>query len=187
MCDILRLKLSFEITNESSNIWFTLTFKNDERVITKAVEMHRGLVEYMKQNSPDGDFETQCYFQPFPSVIGTRGPPKGGNILGIDKLEDNAIVLLGSLAVNGADQEAVGRKKVLEWKADLEEYSRSVGAFVAYRYSNYADASQDVLGSYGQQNVRKMLMVSQKYDPSGVFQTRMPGGFKLPLRPEDLQ
>lgn len=109
------------MTNVSSNIWFTLTFKNDERVIRKAVEMHRGLVEYMKQNSPDGDFETQCYFQPFPSVIGTRGVPKGGNILGIDKLEDNAMVLLGSLAVNGADQEAVGRKKVLEWKADLEE------------------------------------------------------------------
>ena len=172
--------------NVTSNIWFTLTFKNDERVIRKAVEMHRGLVEYMKQNSPDGNFETQAYFQPLPSIIGTRGAAKGGNILGIDKLEDNAIVLLGSLAVDGADQEAVGRKKVLEWKDALEEYSRSVGAFVAYRYSNYADASQDVLGSYGQENVQKMLTVSEKYDPSGIFQRRMPGGFKLPLRPQAL-
>lgn len=175
------------ITDVSSNIWFTLTFKNDERVIRKAVEMHRGLVEYMKQNSPDGHFETQCYFQPFPSVIGTRGPAKGGNILGIDKLKDNAVVLPGSLAVDGADQEAMGRKKMYEWKDALEEYSKSVGAFVAYRYSNYADASQDALGSHGEENVQKMLAVSQKYDPSGVFQGRMPGGFKLPLRPEGLQ
>lgn len=175
------------ITNVYSNIWFTLTFKNDERVIRKAVEMHRELVEYMKQISPDGNFETQCYFQPFPSVIGTRGAAKGGNILGIDKLEDNAIVLLGSLAVVGAEQEDIGRKKVLEWKSALEEYSTSVGAFVAYRYSNYADASQDVLGSYGEENVERMLAVSEKYDPSGIFQTRMPGGFKLPSRPEASQ
>ena len=45
---------------------------------------------------------------------------------------------------------------------------------------NYADASQDVLGSYGEVNVRKMLAVLRKYDPEGIFQKRVPGGFKLP-------
>lgn len=162
------------------NIWFTLTFKNDERVIAKAVDLHREFVEDVKQFSVEGDFETQCYFQPLPSVIGRIGAEKGGNIVGIEDLEDNAIVLLGSLAVNTIDEEALGRQKMLAWKDEVEDYSKTVGAFVDYRYSNYADASQDVLASYGAESLQKMLAVSAKYDPSGVFQQRVPGGFKLP-------
>lgn len=161
-------------------MWFTLTFKNDERVIRKAVSLHRVLVEAMKRDSSDGDFETLCYFQPLPSIVGQRGTEKDGNILGVDGLEDNAIVWLGSLAVNGFDQELMGRNKMLEWKDAVEQYSRSIGAFVSYRYMNYADASQNVLASYGEENVRKMLKVSRKYDPEGIFQKRVPGGFKLP-------
>lgn len=163
-----------------SNIWFTLTFKNDERVIRKAVELHRQLVQEMKRDSSDGDFETQCYFQPLPSIVGQRGVEKGGNILGIDRIKDNAQVLLASLAVNGVDQEAMGRQKMLAWRRAMERYSEDVGASVEYRYINYADASQDVLSSYGEENVRTMLAVSRKYDPKGVFQARAPGGFKLP-------
>ncbi|KAK4501903.1 hypothetical protein PRZ48_007712 [Zasmidium cellare] len=162
------------------NIWFTVTFKNDERVIRKAVDLHRRLVEDMKRDSSDGDFETQAYFQPLPSIVGQRGAEKGSNILGIDKLKENAIVLLGSLAVNGIDQEALGRQKMLAWRRALEKYSEDVGAAVGYRYMNYADASQDVLASYGEENLKMMLKVSQKYDPEGVFQTRAPGGYKLP-------
>lgn len=97
------------------------------------------------------------------------GAQKGGNILGVDQLTDNAIVLQGSLAVNGKDQERMGRKKLLAWRDALENYSREMGAFVAYRYSNYADASQDVLASYGQASVQKMRNVSVKYDPHGIF------------------
>lgn len=157
-----------------------MTFKNDERVIRKAVDLHRKLVEDMKRDSSDGDFETQAYFQPLPSIVGQRGAEKGANILGIDKLKDNAIVLLGSLAVNGIDQEAMGRQKLLAWRRALENYSDDVGAAVDYRYMNYADASQDVLASYGEDNLRTMLEVSRKYDPEWVFQTRAPGGYKLP-------
>lgn len=133
----------------------------------------------MKKDSRDGDFETQCYFQPLPAIVGQRGVEKGGNVLGIDSIKDNAIVLLGSLAVNGVDQEAIGRRKMLSWRRDMEKYSKAVGALIDYRYMNYADASQDVLSSYGEESVRAMINVSQKYDSQRVFQTRAPGGFKL--------
>lgn len=178
--EVFSLFLKYRRAHLISNIWFTLTFKNDERVIGKAVNLHRKLVVDMKRDSSDGDFETQCYFQPLPSIVGQRSVERGGNILGVDKLKDNAIVLLGSLAVNGADQEAIGRQKILEWKEAVEQYSKSIGAFIDYRYMNYADASQDVLASYGDENVQKMHAVSSKYDPEGIFQKRVPGGFKLP-------
>lgn len=63
------------------NIWFSVTFKNDDRVLNKAIELHHRLVEEMKADSPDGDFGTQCFFQPLPSVIGKHGVERGGNLL----------------------------------------------------------------------------------------------------------
>lgn len=134
----------------------------------------------MKADSSDGDFETQCFFQPLPSIVGKHGAERGGNLLGIDRHQDNAVILLGSLAVNGQLQEAIGREKMLAWKREVEEYSRSIEAQVEYYYMNYADGTQDVLGSYGEESVQMALEVARKYDPTGVFQRRVVGGFKLP-------
>ncbi|KAI1488667.1 FAD-binding domain-containing protein [Biscogniauxia mediterranea] len=162
------------------NIWFTLTFKNDEETLARAVDLHGRLVEEMKTESSDGDFETQCFFQPLPAIVGRHGQERGGNILGISEKEGNAVILLGSLGVNGLGQEALGRKKMLAWKDELEQYTKGVGTYIPYRYMNYADGSQDVISSYGEQSVLKMQAVSRKYDPDGIFQTRVPGGFKIP-------
>ncbi|KAI0532201.1 FAD-binding domain-containing protein [Xylaria digitata] len=162
------------------NIWFTITFKNDEKTLAKAVELHGKLVDEMKAESSDGDFETQCFFQPLPAVVGKHGRERGGNMFGVDKLEENAVILLGSLAVNGLDQEALGREKMLAWKDDLERYTMETDTYVPYRYLNYADGSQDVVASYGTENVLTMMAVSRAYDPDGFFQRRVPGGFKIP-------
>ena len=46
-------------------------------------------------------------------------------------------------------------------------------------YLNYANDDQDPIGSYGSANVAKLQAASKKYDPTGLFQTNVPGGFKL--------
>lgn len=48
-----------------------------------------------------------------------------------------------------------------------------------WEYINYADETQDLLGSYGADNVRRLRDVSEGYDPEQVFQTLCRGGFKL--------
>lgn len=50
---------------------------------------------------------------------------------------------------------------------------------MGFRYLNYSDISQDPLSTYGEDNFKRMREVAMKYDPTGVFQTRVPGGFKL--------
>jgi hypothetical protein len=40
-------------------------------------------------------------------------------------------------------------------------------------------AVQDPLSSYGPDNVAKIRAAAKKYDPKQVFQTRVPGGFKI--------
>lgn len=134
----------------------------------------------MLRDSVNLDFETQAYFQPLPIIMAQRAAEKGGNTLGLDRIGNNSVILLASLAVNGVDQEALGRQKMYAWLRALEQYTEATGTMVEYKYMNYADATQDVLKSYGRENVKRMQRVSSKYDPEGVFQTRAPGGFKLP-------
>ena len=65
------------------------------------------------------------------------------------------------------------------WVGQMEKEMTSIGAHNAFTYLNYAASSQDPLASYGDANVRFLKHVAKKYDPHGVFQTLMPGGFKI--------
>lgn len=38
---------------------------------------------------------------------------------------------------------------------------------------------QNPLRSFGQENVAKMAAAAAKHDPDGIFQIRVPGGFKI--------
>lgn len=60
-----------------------------------------------------------------------------------------------------------------------ENILRSKGLYLPFKYLNYADLSQDPIGSYGPPNEARLQAVSKKYDPNGLFQTGVPGGFKL--------
>lgn len=61
------------------------------------------------------------------------------------------------------------------YSARAKDGIRSVG----FRYLNYSDISQDPLSTYGEENVTQMREVAVKHDPTGVFQNRVPGGFKI--------
>lgn len=53
------------------------------------------------------------------------------------------------------------------------------GYLVDFVYLNYADVSQGVYSSWGADSVAQLQVVSNKYDPDGVFQTMVPGGYKV--------
>lgn len=50
-----------------------------------------------------------------------------------------------------------------------------------YSMMNYSDHNQQVLASYGEENVKRLQAVQKRYDPSLVFQRLVTGGQKLPL------
>ncbi len=52
------------------------------------------------------------------------------------------------------------------------------GTFSPFVYINYAAPSQDPLCGYGEESVQFLKDTASKYDPEGVFQRLMPGGFK---------
>lgn len=60
---------------------------------------------------------------------------------------------------------------------DIDEAARIEGLQTGYIYLNYAHAGQNV---FGEGDRKKWLQdVSRKYDPEGIFQRCVPGGFKL--------
>lgn len=149
-------------------------------MIRANVDAHRRLVQEIERECSGCDFETQAFWQPLPSVVARHGVERGGNALGLEGRENNALILLASVAVRDEEFYEMAREKILNWKKFAEDHGRLVGGLLPYLYMNYADGSQDVLASYGDASVAKLRKVAAKYDPEGVFHTREPGGFKLP-------
>lgn len=59
----------------------------------------------------------------------------------------------------------------------IDSEARAFGMDTGYIYLNYAHAGQNVFGE-GQRKER-LREISKKYDPEGIFQRAVPGGFKL--------
>lgn len=133
----------------------------------------------MAAQSPDGDFITQAMFQSIPTVFSQHSVEKGGNVLGLDRETENVVMLLFTLAVKGLDQEAVAKEQVRLFADAMVAYAESLDSLVEWQYINYSYDWQDPLGSYGAENIAKIKAAASKFDPTGVFQTRAPGGFKI--------
>ena len=138
------------------------------------------LVEELKAFIPDGDFITQCLFQPLPALFGQRCAEAGGNVMGVERQKDNGVLFLAVVMAKTPKQEAFARPKVQKWIQDVADFAATIeGGNLDWTYLNYADRSQAVLQSYGADNVRKMKEAAAKYDPEQVFQKLCPGGFKI--------
>lgn len=100
-------------------------------------------------------------------------------MLGVDQIHDNAIVLVSDIQVEIWELSQAIAPRFKAGMAEIEAYAESLGAGIEFRYSNYCDGSQNPFSTYGEESIKHMREVSRKYDPQGVFQSRVPGGFKI--------
>ncbi|KAI0600388.1 FAD binding domain-containing protein [Biscogniauxia sp. FL1348] len=157
----------------------TLTFRNDLEMARRCVSVFESYVDMLKQSIGAENFFTAMFLQPIPSYIGAIGHQRGGNMLGLDNIKDNALLWTTGTSTNTADTHAVAQAGLNVMTAQLKEISKSTATDLDFLYLNYADASQDILGNYGLKNIQHMRDVAARYDPAGVFQKRVPGGFKI--------
>ena len=78
-----------------------------------------------------------------------------------------------------AKDDALFRKIGQTSTNQINHYAQSINKANEYIYLDYADQTQNPLRGYGAANLRKLREVARKYDPQAVFQTLVPGGFKL--------
>jgi hypothetical protein len=93
-------------------------------------------------------------------------------------LTSTKVILISALWNNTASNNLV-EQTAQKLTNDINGIAKGMGLLKDFVYLNYADPSQDPIGSYGRDNVRQLKQTSKKYDPRGIFQNRVPGGFKL--------
>ena len=91
------------------------------------------------------------------------------------------VILISPLWPDSASNDAV-TKTARGLGSKINSLAQSMGLLHAFQYLNYANPSQNPIANYGSANVAKLEAVSRKYDPKGVFQKQVPGGFKLPRK-----
>lgn len=163
----------------NSQVWFSLTFKNNAAVIKRATELHDDLVTELKTLLSNGNFSTQCLFQPIPTLFAEHSVRRGGNVLGLDQVKENALLWLLVGSTQTAAESVIIRKRMTALKDVLEEFARSEDLIVDWQYLNYVDETQHPLESYGKNNVDFVREVAEKYDPEGVFQEKVVSGWKI--------
>lgn len=62
---------------------------------------------------------------------------------------------------------------------NVQELAREKGLLLGFLCMSFASSSQDVLRSYGADNVKRIQDAAAKYDPEGVFQKFQNDGFLL--------
>lgn len=103
----------------------------------------------------------------------------GGNPLGLDPSSGPLMLALISIRWSNATDDA----RIQAFSERVQKKSlaaaKAAGKESSYLYMNYGNKVQDVVAGYGAQNKAKLLSISKKYDPSGVFEKLQPGYFKL--------
>ena len=177
MADMVREIVDVQAKDHRQNYW-NHTFKFDPDFVEWLVDMYFTEFEpyYGKYESKQASV---MVFQFYTKESIQHMRREGGNCLPLKEDEAPYVnVLVPTAWQDEKDDELVlGIVRHIMDKA-IEEGKRR-GLFVDFMYMNYGSLYQDVLRGYGNENYARLKEVAAKYDPERVFQTLMPGYFKL--------
>ncbi|KAM5372615.1 hypothetical protein ACJZ2D_007389 [Fusarium nematophilum] len=102
-----------------------------------------------------------------------------GNLYGLEGPElPLTNILLTNVWENESDDEE-GVAILRNLGNEIESLARRQGSSIPFKYMNYSNQEQDVIGGLKKKHRLFLRDVASKYDPEGVFQELQPGGFKL--------
>ncbi|KAJ5546162.1 hypothetical protein N7494_003747 [Penicillium frequentans] len=103
---------------------------------------------------------------------------RGGNALGLDS---SKVYLCYAEVVEwiGSAYDDIVASWVEETTYAINNATQKAGLYDAFNYMGDSAGFQTMFTGYGEGNHQKLIKIAQKYDPHGVFQTLMPGGFKV--------
>jgi FAD/FMN-containing dehydrogenase len=116
--------------------------------------------------------------QPIPVSTIKAGKAHGGNALGLSEEPQVWVQYLMAWWHEEDDNKAYTLSKAIMDRVD--QAADKVNDSLDYVFMNDASKDQNVLASYGQDNLALMKKVQLKYDPTKAFQKLVKGGFKLP-------
>ena len=127
------------LTDVVSNLYATLTMNNSVTVLNEVARIMKSEIEYYKN---DSFLEyASILLQPLPRVFTERSIEFGGNVLGLDRYEDDNIIYQLDLAWNGTQFDAKARSLADKVMGDVTTYLESVNALKDFQYINCKRAS----------------------------------------------
>ncbi len=144
------------------------SFKNGPASIYS--QLFQTFVDAVNSTSDVEGLVLDFLMQPHPVTNGTNSfglPPH---------VTDMVLVDIGAAYNNAADDDTVDAAVQGLFNQHVQ-ILQDAGLFLNFTYLNYAGANQDPIGSYG--DLATLQRVSKKYDPHGIFQTAVPGAFKV--------
>jgi hypothetical protein len=159
------------------NSFATTTFKVNAAFMTRVVDIWNNTMTTV--TSLPGLVFAGLTFEPIPSVISSKSAALGGDSLGLSPRDGNMLLILISFTwTSSTDDDAIVNASRSMIK-QIDEAAQIQVMDKRWKYLNYAGAWQDVFASYGRESEEVLRRTSREYDPEGIFQTVVPGGFKL--------
>lgn len=119
-------------------------------------------------------------FRPLTRALLANSAKSGGNEMQIPVSDGPLIIIMiQTMWSNAADDTRIF-PALEDLRNKLKQLASESQLLHPYIFTNYAYQRDDVIARYGQESVKTLWEVSKKYDPVGVFQRAVPGGFKLP-------
>ncbi|MCJ1472283.1 hypothetical protein MMC13_000930 [Lambiella insularis] len=122
--------------------------------------------------------EAKLFFEPVPQVA-YQTTTLAPNVLGLDHNQGGLVIVGVAVGWTNRSDDALVTQVAQRIVAEIDEKVKDLGEYFDFVYLNYAMDWQNVIGSYGAENVAKLQNVSKTYDPNGVLQSNVPGGYKL--------
>lgn len=120
----------------------------------------------------------QLDWQPIGADWMRASESRGGNALGLDS---SKIYLCYAEVVEwiGSAYDDIVAEWVQETTYAINNATIKAGLYDPFNYMGDSAGFQRIFEGYGEENHAKLQEVAKKYDPEGVFQRLMPGGFKV--------
>ncbi|KAF7539900.1 hypothetical protein G7054_g1750 [Neopestalotiopsis clavispora] len=155
--------------------YMNCTLRANTEALLSAANIYSKAIEPLK---PIEGITLCLTLQAYPKSLLSKTAELGGNVLGLQADEPPVTVLLLTYWKNKEDDEKI-TTTLQAALTDIEKDAEARGQRVPYVYLNYTSKFQDPFTSYGEENKRFLQETSRKYDPEGLFQKNVPGGFKL--------
>jgi hypothetical protein len=160
----------------SRQYWASITIKPDIALMETFYQKWQETLAKVKDSE---GFIFSFGFHPITKALLEQSQKAGGNAMKIPPSDGPLFVVLINPAWKLAKDDALIFAEVENFVKELRSLARDKGLLHRYIFTNYGYSKDDVIAGYGEESVSRLRATSQKYDPEGVFQKGVPGGFKL--------
>ncbi|KAH8832232.1 hypothetical protein DL96DRAFT_1458470, partial [Flagelloscypha sp. PMI_526] len=174
---IISLLIKAGFPGGKRTMWFALNVRVNANLVWDMFEKGKAIFVPILDKVPG--IEWNLVAQPIPSVMIRQSQRNGGDLSGLREADGDQWLLLGAAFWNDASDDAIVKGMLNRYQGLCEGMADERGMLFPFIYPNYASPLQDVMGSFGKENVAIMKEIQGLYDPEGQLQKFWKGGFRL--------